>query len=315
MKTEMPIQVSEVLDNSTIECHMKCPRLAFLQYWLNRKPRGKNFPMDFGSAYHKYREVLENHFIKAGKSIIESKEAELMGYHAKALMAALDKYPEDPPPDDSKHYLTAGRLEKTCAVAYEIWKAEKERGKIRVIGVEMAFDLALPSGRRFGGRFDQLVEWKKDLCIRDFKSTSMMGRTFASQFEPNHQITGYIWGGIGLSNRKVEGMLIETVYNVTNIGPKIDQFFTTRNDNHIQQWIFSIEREIEQMHENHARIDELGYLAFPMRTASCHYFSGCMFRECCTESSGRSMDDWLEHNTVHSIWDFMNPDAEEGVAE
>ena len=59
MKTELKLHERDVLDFSVLNTHMRCPRMMFYNYVLNRSPQGENFPIGFGVAYHKYREELE----------------------------------------------------------------------------------------------------------------------------------------------------------------------------------------------------------------------------------------------------------------
>ncbi|GAH70638.1 unnamed protein product, partial [marine sediment metagenome] len=203
---------------------------------------------------------------------------------------------------------TKSRLLSTCQGAFENWLHEKLEGIIRVIPpVEQSFDLQLPSGRRYGGRFDQIVDWNGKLWVRDFKTTSMMGAGFGKRFDPNNQLTGYVWAASQLSGRRVEGVMIEVVYNTKTRGPEYHPFLSTRTRNQVDEWVVGIEHELSV-------ID--GYFQneiFPKRTSSCNDFAGCFFRDACRKDSWYTRQLWLEESTIESVWDFMNPDKEVGV--
>jgi hypothetical protein len=305
----MPIERSEVSDNSEISTHQRCPTKGLYQYGLNRAPIGTNYPIQFGVSYHKFREILEVVFEahpREGDGLLD-KEWQRETYEL-AWYAASKKF-EDPPLDHKKAYLTTSRLSNACQLAFENWLHEKATGRYVVLFNEQAFDLALPSGRRFGGRFDQILEWNGKLWIRDFKTVSRMGKTYGDQFEPNNQMTGYVWAAQELSGRRVEGVIIDVCYNTKNQGPEFHEFLTTRTPEHIERWLETIESETKEID----RYYEAG--VFPMRTQACHDYGGCYFREACKKSSWPMIERWLEANTVESHWDFMNPEAEEGVVD
>jgi len=49
----------EVMDNSASSEYARCPRRGFYRYGLRRGFVGVNYPIQFGLAYHKYREIIE----------------------------------------------------------------------------------------------------------------------------------------------------------------------------------------------------------------------------------------------------------------
>jgi len=70
-----------------------------------------------------------------------------------------------------------------------------------------------------------------------------------------------------------------------------------------------IERQMIQL--MWSRVEELGYLAFPLRTHACNDFGGCGYREACLSGSGFEIEQWLENYTEEKHWDFTNPEGEE----
>lgn len=308
--TTLPIQRADVLDISTIGTYQRCPTKGLYQYGFNRSPIGVNYPIQFGVSYHKFREILEVSYKKLltdGVDVLNSKESQRQVYLLAWGMASRSF--ENPPLDHKKAYLTDSRLESSCRKSFDNWLHEKMTGRYNVLYSEQSFDLSLPSGRRFGGRFDQILEWNGKLWVRDYKTVSRMGKTYGEQFEPNNQMTGYVWAAQELSGRRVEGVIIDVCYNTKNVGPDFYEFLTTRTPDHIERWVETIEAEIKEI-DSYYEAD-----LFPMRTGACHDFGGCYFRDACKKSSWPMIERWLLANTNESHWDFMNPEAEEGVVD
>lgn len=306
LTVSMPIERTKVCDNSEVGTHQRCPTKGLFQYGMNRAPIGTNYPIQFGVAYHKFREILEVVWLEKPGDLTDRDWAR--GVFELAWFAAIKGW-EDPPLDHKKAYLTESRLSQACTKAFDNWLHEKQTGRFNVLFTEQAFDLALPSGRRFGGRFDQVLEWNGKLWVRDFKTVSRMGKTYGDQFEPNNQMTGYVWAAKELSGRPVEGVIIDVCYNTKNQGPEFYEFLTTRTPEHIERWIETIETEIVEIDRYYES------MTFPMRTQACHDYGGCYFREACRKSSWAMVERWLEEKTTESHWDFMNPEAEEGVVD
>jgi hypothetical protein len=291
-----------VFDYSTLSTFMSCPRLAYYRYWLGRDSIEPSYPLKWGSAYHLYRELLEKLYIKNGRT--EDPE-EWEKYHKVAFAVATDGW-EDPPLGHKKEFLTKVRFASTCEQAFHGWKLEKHESRMVVIATEEAFELTLPNGIIFGGKKDQVVDWNGQAWVRDFKTTSYMGRTYANQFDPDAQITGYVWATGQLSGRRVQGAIIETIYNTKTKGPEHHSFLSTRSEFHIEEWM----EDIKHAHGDIDRAEADDY--FPKRTSACGNYGGCIFRKCCSMSSWAAREEWLENHTVERRWDFA---AKEGDSD
>ncbi len=298
-KTSLPILHRESLDNSIIGTHGRCPRKAYYNYFLNRGHSGVSYPLKFGEAFHKYREIMISSYIESGYKWGLS--------HAMAgYQAAFDIYPEDPPIGHKRDWQTLGRLKTTMEVATAHFMNEMQMGSRKVLYTEQPFTLSLPSGRLFGGRMDEILEWNGKLWVRDYKTTARMGPTYGNKFDPDNQMTGYTWAARQLSGRPVAGVIIQSIYNTKTKGPEIHEFLTTRSEGIIDQWIESIEAEYDEI-ETHIEKD-----VWPMRTAACDDFGGCMFREACQFDHWKDIENWLLSNTTESVWDYTNPTEEKG---
>lgn len=294
----LPVVPPRALDSSTLSTFQRCPRKAFYSYWLNRTPVGDNYPIMFGVAYHKFREVLELGVVGKLDTVDDLK------HYQRALAVALELFPNDPPLGHKKEFLTRQRLIETCEQAYEGWLREKRKGDLIVVATEQPFELKLPNGEPYGGRIDQIVEWSRALYIRDFKTTSMMGNTYANQFDPNAQFTGYVWGAQTLSGRTIRGVMVETVYNTKRTGPEHHPFLSTRTVFALDEWKLDVVHTIKQIRD----CEEKSY--FPKHTTACGDYGGCVYRECCKLSTWPARTEWLEGHTVESHWDFAAPDKE-----
>ena len=303
----LPVIDREGLDNSILGALGRCNRLAFYNYRLNRASRAVNYPINFGVAYHEYRDVLEKHYMKW--CLEDKKELEIVRPTLKEISWAMaTKDWKDPPIEHKKGYLDLGRLEKTCDEAFLMWEQEKLQGYYKVLTTETPFDLKLPSGRRFYGRIDQSLLWNNRLWLRDFKTVGRK-EDWKEKYNPDHQFTGYVWAAQQLSGRRVEGVIVDIVYNIKTKGPEFHPTLATRTSEDIAHWLEWIEDE----YDNWDRACREG--TWPMRTTACGDYGGCYFRECCNSGSWASIENWLENKTIYSVWDPMNPDKEEGLPE
>lgn len=342
-KIDLPIYPpSPVLDISTLHEYARCPRRGLYKYGMRRGFEGKAWPIQYGLAYHKYRETAELMMLQNNSKMTEA-------IHQAAAFRALEGW-EDPPIGHKKEYLDSNRLRKAIIKARERIENEQRTGNVVVTRPEAPFDLPLPFiicrichfasyysdegtnennpyctycgnadpeqllNPRHGGRVDQFAKFAQlnnaDM-VRDFKTTGSMGEYYDQKFDPNGQIQGYVWAGTQLAGRPFKGALIETIYNTKTKGPEISQTIVEFSSGQQEQWLASLMIERQLIEFMWSRVNELGYLAFPQRTNACGDFGGCRFRDACRSGSGFELNTWLDNNTIHSEWDFMDPDKEE----
>jgi hypothetical protein len=295
---------------------------------------GKSFAIQYGLAYHKYREVVESEMRERDVKMNDE-------VHDFAMNESLKGW-EDPPLDHRHGYLDRPRLILGIMMARKRIEEEQRTKQIKVTRSEDSFDLELPfqicqtcgwaildgddynhcptcrdhpanlTRIRHGGRVDQFVEFNNGLYIRDWKTTGYMPQHYNKKFDPSAQIQGYVWAGSRLAGRAFKGAVIETVYNTKTKGPIITQNYVEFSSGQMEQWIASQMMHEQFIRTSWARVEELGYLAFPQNTAACTAMGLCPYRDACLMGSGREIDRWLETSTIYSHWDFMNPDKEEG---
>ena len=107
--------------------------------------------------------------------------------------------------------------------------------------VEIAFTIDTGLGFSYGGIMDLVVEKNNEIFIVDHKTTSQLGAQFFSQFKPNNQISGYVWGASQLTNRRVSGAMINAIGVLKN-ETKFDRGWITRTPADIDEWLRSRRR-------------------------------------------------------------------------
>jgi len=306
----LPVHERRGLDNSVLSTQGRCPRLDLFNYHLCRSTRSTNYPINYGVAYHAFRETLEKLYVQW--VIKEEKDFdEVVPLLYTTAFAVATKTWEDPPLEHTKSYLDIGRIRKACEESFRTWVDEKKQNFYTIIGAETPFELPLPSGHLFTGKMDQLIEWNGRLWVRDFKTVGRKpkGGNWKPQFNPDHQFSGYVWAAQQLSGRPVDGVIVEIVYNIKTKGPEFHPTLCSRTKEDLDNWVEWVEFE----YDNRKRCIETG--VWPMRTTSCGDYNGCYFRECCGLGSWRSMENWLLEKTIWSVWDPLDPDREEGLPE
>ena len=303
----LPVHGRRGLDNSILSTHGRCPRLDLFNYHLCRSHRVRNYPIEYGVAYHAFRETLELLYIKWVVEDGQTLDVAMPGLYTSAFAVATKTW-EDPPLEHKKGYLDLGRLRKACEESFRTWVDEKKQGFYKIVGTETAFELPLPSGRLFTGRLDQILEWNGRLWIRDFKTVGRKDN-WKLRYNPDHQFTGYVWAASQLSGRPIDGVIVDIVYNIKTKGPEFHPTLASRTQDDIDNWIEWVEYE----YDNRERCIETG--VWPMRTSSCNNYAGCYFRECCSLGSWRAMEEWLLERTIWSVWDPLEPEREEGLPE
>jgi hypothetical protein len=279
----------DVLDPTARLAAKKCKRFYFLRIVLGFviRPNGSsstNYPLSFGSCYHRFREVL-------------TKTESLQD----ALAAALKHWNKetngvDPVAGSRWEFLTEARLTKSCMVGYAHWKKEKEAGNIQVIQPEQPFDILLKDGKtRMGGRLDEGVRWNGKPWARDFKASSKTLNYWNRRIEPNDQFTCYTLGLSKLTHEQAQGCIVEVLRNTKKEGPEIIPLTTSRTQGQLDSW------EEEQIFYN--GIISLCREAdtWPMEESECAY---CDFRQVCTRPSEVSMIAKLEQSYVQRPWNY-----------
>lgn len=270
-----------VKDHTAMIAAKTCLRKFFYQIVIGKVPNETAIYLTWGSSYHKFREVLE-----------------LTKDVAEAMKAGLEIWDKgqgaDPPVGTKWEFLTKARLLASFKAGYEWWCTEKKQGKIEVIAVEQPFNIQLPDGSYNGGRADQIIKLNGVCYGRDFKTTSKEGSFYSRGLEPNDQFTRYTYSEGKLTGMRVQGQLVEVLYNSKKDGPKISTYITTRSEYQLKQW----EKEAIFMNKilDMCREED----TWPMEEAACAF---CPYHSVCKAPSEGAMMAKLDSEYVTRPWD------------
>lgn len=282
-----------ILDHTAIIAAKQCLRKYFFQIVTGHTQRGPT-PMyfAFGSAYHKFREVLDEEYMK-GNTTTELKLA---------LTAAVDYFAKatggkNPPVGDKFDFLTQERLIQSCGVAYKHWQKEKAQKKIEILAVEQPFNVPVGDTSEFtSGRFDQIVRWNGKVWGRDFKTSSKEGMFYQRGLDPNDQFTRYTYAEQKLAGVRVEGQIIEVLYNSRKAGPTITTYLSSRTQWQLDDWekdeLFT--RKVLDMCREEDR--------WPKHENSCPF---CPFHSVCKMGSEGSQVAKLKAEFTQKAWNNM----------
>lgn len=291
-----------ILDHTAVIQAKACLRKYFFNIVLGMNPRGPSaIYFSFGSAYHKFREVLELGFMDMKEPYNNTDPSRYAELFKTALTAAVAYYDEatggKPPELGSKFdFQTRERLMQSCMQAYRFWQKEKSLGKIQVLAVEQPFNVELANGESTSGRFDQIVRWNGKIWGRDWKTSSKEGMFYSRGLDPNDQFTRYTFAEQELAGQRVEGQIIEVLYNSKKKGPEITQYLSTRTQWQLDDW----KRDELFMRETISRARASD--TWPKQEHSCGF---CQFHSVCKMGSEASQRAKLKAEFTQRAWNNM----------
>ena len=283
-----------ILDHTAVINAKACLRKYFFAIVLGMNPKGPQAPyFAFGSAYHKFREVLEEEFMKGNTT----------SNFKLALDAAIEYFDKatgkkNPEVGSKWDFLTKERLIQSCMVAYKVWEKEKQQNRIKVLAVEQPFNVEIEpgSGEYTSGRFDQIIRWNGKVYGRDWKTSSKEGMFYSRGLDPNDQFTRYTFAEQALAGQRVEGQLIEVLYNSKKKGPEITTYVSNRTQWQLDDW-----RADELfMRETIARARNAD--RWPKQEHNCGF---CIFHSVCSMGSEASQANKLKAEFEVRPWNNM----------
>lgn len=295
-----------VIDHTAIITAKKCLRMYFFQIVLGRVPRDEPVVFAWGSAYHKFREVLERAYGIGDEMPKQFDEPKAMEAFQKAMQAGIEywqKNGSEQGPESNFSWMTSARLLRSFAVAFKHWVIEKKRGVIEVIAVEQPFNIELKDGTFRGGRADQIVRWSGRIWGRDFKTTSKDSAFYQRTLDPNEQFTGYTFCESKLTGgEQVQGQIVELLYNSKPTkkeerGPEIISLTASRTKWQLDEW-----------EEDHAFWVDIIKMArerdrYPLSEVNCNW---CPYHAVCKQGSEASQIYQLETSYKLRPWDHQH---------
>ncbi|HEX9430872.1 MAG TPA: PD-(D/E)XK nuclease family protein [Candidatus Bathyarchaeia archaeon] len=300
-----------VLDHSSIILAKECLRKYFYRVVLGFAPPVVPQYLGFGSAYHKFREILEKEFMKGTDDQQKTEDFQMTCFQT-AMGAALklwtDRKMKDPIVGDKWDFMTKTRLALTCGTAFKHWQREKQQGRIEVIATEQNIVVPLPDGEHVGGKADEIVRWNGKVWGRDFKTSSQeQNEYFKRTLDPNDQFTGYSFMEQELCGEPVQGQLVQVMYNAKGTkkepqrGPEIFPYMATRSSWQIEKWVE------ERMHFNLILQLSRERDVWPQEEKNCRY---CAYHSVCKGATENAQAAKLEAEMVVSPWNFLERDAD-----
>lgn len=289
-----------LIDSTSLTTYLTCPRKYFYRIVLGFISKGSVPPyFAFGSAYHKFREILDNSMNDTvdGKPRSES-EAFILALQAAKAYAA--KYLKEAEVGTKWDFLTAGRLALSCEKAFEVWL--EERKKFKVIAAEQIVTVSLPHGTGIMGKIDRLISWNGRVWVWDYKTTSKLGPYYERSLEPNDQFARYIWMTQQLSGQAIAGLMVDVLYNSKKEGPKFQLFPTARNKTQLDNWVREHKYWEEQI-ENNRKED-----FWPMNPKSCAF---CEYHSVCKQGTESGQMSQLKSYYKVKQWDPNHTEDDE----
>lgn len=209
------------IDSSALSNFKKCPYSYYLRYVLGFTSKETKIYFSFGTAYHRYREVLEKSWKEFNGLSHKSYEEHI----ATGIEAGLKSWgsTRDLIPPSKFYWLTKARLIESMMMVGKHWIEEKKNNKIVVLETEQPFNIVLPDGNTRSGRFDQIILLNgKSIWGRDFKTTTKEMMFFESMLSPNDQFIGYTYAQQKLTGKPVSGQMVEVLQSLrpTKDNPK-----------------------------------------------------------------------------------------------
>ena len=289
-------------DHSAMIVAENCFRKYFYRIVLGFVPKEDAIYFAWGSAYHKFREILECEYGYGPNKPVKWDEEKAKNSFADAALAGLTywrKHGKDQGPEDKFSWMTQARLLESFKKAFEWWTIEKKQGKIEVIAVEQAFNIRLPDGTYRSGRADQIIKWMGKTYGRDFKTTSKDSMFYQKTLVPNEQFTGYTYCEGELTGETIQGQIIEVLYNAKSTktaqkGPEILEFPVNKTKWELDQWL-----------KEHIQVTKMIDLCrqedvWPMCAVNCSF---CEFHSVCKQGSEAQQMYQLESAFKVEPWD------------
>jgi len=291
---ELPRLEPLVMDSTASKLMKECLRKYFYRIVLGRvQPENITPPwFPWGTALHKFYEHLETKGLAF--AIIEANKFK------PSLSEEFKKF----------GFLDKTRFIKTVNAIVQANQAEKAQGALKVIATEQPFNVELPDGSFIGGRFDQVIEWRGKIWIRDFKTTSKQKNYFQRGMDPNDQAMRYLYAGTMMhlgpeafeKGKLIDGVIFQAIYNAATVGPELYPILYTKNNAQVKSWVK------DQMFLN-ARLNESrAQDVWPM--SECRSCTFCEYAQVCKMPSEAGMVQILKNNYQLKPWDFTNVDQE-----
>lgn len=287
-------------DSVSLSSLKTCARKYYLEVVQGWQKKGGNTHLDFGINYHSALETYD--------------KVKFSGHtHEEAVEAAVKFCLRTQDTDQThKDYNLKNRFTLTRAVVWYLDHFADDAAKTVILdngkpAVELTFKLGLNQPVTgfdkeyiFCGHLDRLVEFGDDYFVLDRKTTKgQLNENYFAQFNPNNQMTGYIFAGQVIAKKPVKGAIMDAAQLAVGFS-RFARTITTRTQSQLNEWYegsMNYIRLARQFAENKF---------WPMNETACDKFGGCVFRDICKrDPSVRAMH--LNSDFEKRIWNPLIP--------
>lgn len=270
------VQLPPVIDNTMRAAFTQCPGKFVLRHGLGLTTSVSSPHLNAGGALARGLEVARRTYFGGSGS-----EEEAMTRGVEAIFAAWDVKALE-----AKNKT----LDRVVEAYYGYWAeygldTDVFKPYQTPTGPAVEFSFSVPlGGLQYAGRFDMLADRNGEIFIVDEKTSGQLGGNWASQWDIDGQITGYVWALRELGY-PVAGAVIRGIgFYAGEI--RYVQHFTTRTQDHLEAWRCSVLSTLERIERYR------GYDAWPLALDKgiCSSYGGCMYQAHCTQ-----------HNPVESL--------------
>ena len=300
-----------VLDNSAISEYKRCPRAYFYRYVLGFDTTANPPYFLWGTAYHKFRELLEIEYTNNRKTLDISTSISLS--IAVALVKAIEYWNQlaiKNPPDYAEsprakfNHLNLANFKLACESILKYWSKEKESGNVEVLATEQPIRVQLPNGEWYGGRADQVIRANGKVRGRDFKTTTKIEMYYTRSFTPNAQFAGYTYAEGIIHGSPIRGQTVEVLYGIQPglkkpFAPVIKPYIVDFTSEQIEEWLQGTMEVMEQMKVS--RENDF----YRMNENACTF---CPFHDVCRMPNETSRVSVLKNKYKVSVWDHSEED-------
>lgn len=314
------------IDNFALTMFQTCPEKYHLRMIQGWTPQRRSGALGFGGAIHEgLAEWYRSHSI--GQAMLAIEEAwppampvddyrtkekclQVMVEYSKHYPAETFSVVQGPsgPLIEVPFTLDTGRY-LPCALS---WLKQRDSTGMYLEDPNscgMAFEMPDADGRcpnclslcepiEYGGIFDGLVEYSGAVYVLEHKSTSMLGSTYFNQFNPNNQVTGYVWAAGQMSGRKVGGAMINAL-GVYKVGKtKFERHMTARFPEQIAEWMNNVHDVCLQL-----KTAERKHI-FTRSTNACTLYGMCEYHSVCSLGRQAERNKRLEMDYQIDHWDY-----------
>jgi len=298
IRPELPLYI----DSTMLSAFRSCPRKFFLEFCLGLRPVGLSIDLHAGACF---ASTLEYIYKLCHEDKLSVPQAMTRAYGRFLNEWGDFEINKDTPKSRERVW--------DAVEAYVVmWPPHTDHVQPAKVGgktssYEFSFGIPLidtdwpthPSGSPFiySGRFDLLGEWAGKLVVRDEKTTTSIGASWADQWDLRSQFLGYVWAcqqsGLDVDTVIVRGVgILKTKITLVEATKTYSSFM-------VERWLEQTRRDLWRLR----RMWDEGYFDYNLADA-CNSYGGCHFRTIC---SSPNPENWYSTYTVKR-WNPLQKD-------